>query len=445
MASIEFPEKLQCLFSNKRYIVLYGGRGAGRSWGVARKVLLQGSIETLDVLCARELQNSIDESVHKTLSTQIPLLGLEGFEVQRDHIYGPKGTNFSYVGIKNNPNKVRSFEGIRICWVEEANKVSKTSWNILLPTIRKKDSQIIITFNPELENDHTYVYFVKNALKTAVPVKNSSGEILWYENADSVICKMTYKDNPWFFTDTNLASEMKKAKENDPDAYMNIWEGFPTQALEGAVYAKELRLAQAQGRICSVPYDREVPVDTFWDLGRADNTAIWFMQRVAMQYRVLAYFEATGEDITFFLQECQRRKYLYGTMFLPHDAKAKRLGTKHSIEEIVRNSGYKVQIVPQLAVSDGINAAREFFPMCFFDEEECEDGLHALRHYKFKVVEGQRSNTPLHDAASDGADAFRYMAVGRKLARERVDVVGRLKNKSSRLVGQIGTSLGWLG
>ena len=133
-----------------------------------------------------------------------------------------------------------------------------------------------------------------------------------------------------------------------------------------------------------------------------------------MQYRVLEYFEGSGEDITYYLKECQNRAYLYDTMWLPHDAKAKRMGSHRSIEEIVRAAGYKVRLVPKLSLVDGINAARIVFPNCWFDEVKCEDGLHRLRHYRYKVVEGQFSNEPMHDENSDGADAFRYMAISIK-------------------------------
>ena len=120
----EFPEHLQCLFQPKRYKVLYGGRGAGRSWGAARALLLIGTEKPIRVLCARELQNSIAESVHKLLSDQIDALGLRGFyEIQVGKIMGANGTTFSFEGIKNNTTKIKSYEGIDYCWLEEANKV----------------------------------------------------------------------------------------------------------------------------------------------------------------------------------------------------------------------------------------------------------------------------------------------------------------------------------
>jgi phage terminase large subunit len=390
----EFPAALQCLFEPKRYKVLWGGRGAGRSWGVARALLIRGTNEPIRVLCARELQNSIAESVHRILSDQIVNLHLEDYyEVQASRILGRNGTSFSFEGIKNNVNKIKSYEGIDICWVEEAIRVSRYSWGILIPTIRKEGSEIWITFNPELETDYTYVRFVKEADPSLMTV-----------------VKMTWKDNP-FFPEV-LRDEMERDKRFDYDHYLNIWEGHCLQVLEGAVYAKELRKAQEEGRICSVPWEREWPVDVFFDLGRADATTMWFGQRVAMQYRVLDYYAATGEgDISHYLGEMQHRGYVYGTIWLPPDAKAKRLGTKRTIEEQVRQAGYRVRIVPRLSLTDGINAARLIFPQCWFDEVKCEEGLQALRHYRYRVIDGNYSNEPVHDWASDGADAFRYLAV----------------------------------
>lgn len=436
----EFPAPLQCLFEPKRYKVLWGGRGAGRSWGVARALLIQGVQSPKRVLCAREFQNSMSESVHRVLADQISRLGMNYlYEVQQARIIGRNGTGFWFEGIKNNVNRIKSYEGIDICWVEEANNVSRFSWGVLIPTIRKEGSEIWITFNPELEEDYTYKRFVK-------------------EKDDSMsVVHMTYRDNPWF--PDVLRDEMERDRARDEDYYNNVWEGRCLQILEGAIYARELRKAQQEGRICTVPYDPEVPVDTFWDLGRADNTAIWFAQRVAMQYRILAYYEASGTKIPMddptggvnhFLRECQSRGYVYGTFHLPHDAKAKRLGSKRSIEEIIRQAGYRVRIVPKLSIPDGINAARLIFPNCYFDEVNCEDGLNRLRHYRYRVVDGHLSNEPLHDDASDGADAFRYLALGMKNPRPASNVLERLGflNRApaeTEFAGRRGPSVSWLG
>lgn len=413
-----FPAKLECLFRPKRLKVLYGGRGAGRSWGIARALLLLGTQKSIRVLCAREFQNSVADSVHKVLADQIVALGLEAqYEVEVAKIKGKNGTVFSFEGIKNNTSRIKSYEGIDYCWVEEAAKVSRTSWGILIPTIRKSGSEIWLSFNPELETDYTYTRFVKNMHEGA----RVTGEGCWESDMASVV-KMTWRDNPWF--PAELLREMELDRNTDYDHYLNVWEGHCLQMLEGVVYARELRAAQEGGRICAVPYEPSVPVDTFWDLGRTNWTSIWFVQKVAMQYRMLAYYQANHTDIdaddplggvAHFIKEVQRRPYVYGLHHLPHDAKHKKLGMRFSIEEQIRQGlGPKnVTVVPKLSLSDGLNAARMRLPNCFFDEEKCADGLWALRHYKYKKVDGQFSNEPLHDGegAVDGADAFRYFAV----------------------------------
>jgi phage terminase large subunit len=434
MIDAEFPTPFKCLFEKKRTKVFWGGRGAGRSWACSRALLLMGTEKPIRVLCCREFQNSISESVHKLLSDQIVGLGLENFyEIQVARIIGKNGTNFSFEGIKNNTSKIKSYEGIDYCWVEEADKVSRASWGILIPTIRKPGSEIWMTFNPGLETDYTYQRFVLNA-----------------DPNTSFVIKTTYRDNPWF--PDVLRSEMELDRKRDIDYYLNVWEGNCLQVLEGAVYAKQLRATTAEGRICDVPYEREIPVDVYWDVGRADATALWFAQQVAMQIRVLSYYEdRLQDDVGYYLKEIQRRGYVIGTMWLPHDAKAKRLGTKKSIEEQIRGAGYKTMLVPKLSITDGINAVRLVFPKCWFDEVECTDGLQRLRHYRYKVIDGQLSNEPLHDYASHGADAFRYMAISIGLGRgtetnviaSRLRAAGKAARKVAEKMRQ-GETLGWL-
>jgi phage terminase large subunit len=165
--------------------------------------------------------------------------------------------------------------------------------------------------------------------------------------------------------------------------------------------------------VTQVPWDRSVPVDTYWDLGRANSTAIWFAQSVGMQFRILAYYENSLEDISHYLAELQRRGYHYGTNYLPHDAAALRLGMPRTIERTMRDAGYRVRIVPKLSITDGINAAKMVMNSCWFDEKNCEDGLNALKHYRYKLDLDRRlvGEAPIHDWASDGADAFRMLAV----------------------------------
>ena len=394
----EFPPKLEILFRPKRYKILYGGRGGAKSWGVARALLIRGAREPIRVICAREFQNSLSESVHQLLEDQVLALGLAGFyAVQQAKIIGANGTEFVFVGIRNNINNVKSFEGADVVWVEEAVNVSKRSWDVLIPTIRKAGSEIWISFNPELETDETYRRFVL------------------HPPTDSYCVSINWRDNPWF--PDVLRSEMADLKARDPDAWLNVWEGCCKQTLDGAIYAKELRQTLADGRRCRVLYDPTRPVQTFWDLGRSDATCIWFAQLFPFEKRMIDYLEGTQQAIGFYIKELQAKPYVYETHWLPHDAKHKTIIHELSVEGQMRAAGMPVRVVPnELSVADGINAARTVFPTLYFDEVKTQDGWQGLSHYQYEVdsVTNQFSKKPLHNWASHPADAFRTFAVAQK-------------------------------
>jgi len=417
IARAEFPVKLEGLFKKSRYKVLYGGRGGAKSWGIARALLIKGAKDPIRILCAREFQTSIKDSVHKLLCDQIESLGLLSFyEITQTSIRGRNGTEFSFVGLKNNVSNIKSYEGVDICWVEEAQTTSRLSWNILIPTIRKQGSEIWISFNPELETDETYQRFV------AVPP------------ADCITMKVNWSDNPWF-PDT-LKLEKDSLKLRDEEAYNQVWEGLCRQTVDGAIFAKEMQQAEKDGRICRVPYDATKPVHAVFDLGWSDSTAIWFLQFVGMETRLIRYIEDSQKTISYYLATMQTFGYVYDTIWLPHDAENKTLAAAgRSIDDIVRAAGYKTQIMPRVPILDSINAARTIFPNCYFDREHTADGLACLRHYRYEVDPdtGQFSRNPLHDHYSHGADAFRYIALMIKEPPKR--------KKSS----QIAMASGWMG
>lgn len=395
VAKAEFPIKLQCLFQKSRYKVLYGGRGGAKSWGVARALLILGAKSTLRILCAREFQTSIRDSVHKLLCDQIQELGLIGFyEITQNSIRGKNGTEFSFVGLKNNVANVKSYEGVDICWVEEAQTTSRLSWNVLIPTIRKEGSEIWVTFNPELETDETYQRFVINP------------------PANAIVQKVNWSDNPWF--PETLREEKDALKSRDIQAYNTVWEGLCRQTVDGAIFAREMQMAELEGRITNVPYDASKPVHAVFDLGWADATAIWFLQFIGMETRLIRYIEGTQQTISEYLAKMQTFGYVYDTLWLPHDAQNKTLAANgRSIEDIVRAAGYKTRIIEKTPVADSINAARTMFRACYFDRENCHEGLQCLRHYRYEVdpETQQFSRNPLHDQYSHGADAFRYIGL----------------------------------
>jgi len=395
VSAVDFPIKLQMLFDPCRYKVLYGGRGGAKSWGVARALLVIGVKKPTRVLCAREFQNSIGQSVHKLLSDQIIALKLESFyEITQNSIRGKNGTEFAFVGLKNNVTNIKSFEGVDLCWVEEAQSVSKTSWNILIPTIRKEKSEIWITFNPELESDETYQRFVVS------PPENCK------------VAKINWSDNPWF-PDT-LKLEKDALFSRDREAYNTVWEGLCRQTVDGAIFAKELTMAELDGRICNVPYDPIKPCHVVFDLGWADSTAYWIVQFIAQEVRLIRYHEDNQQTIAHYLGKIQSYGYVIDTIWLPHDAGNKTLASHgKSIEEVVRAANFNTRVIERTPIVDSINAARMMFNKCWFDRNNTHEGLQCLRHYRYDVDPDtkQFSQKPLHDTYSHGADAFRYIGL----------------------------------
>ena len=422
IANAQFPAKLECLFNpaKSRYRVLYGGRGGAKSWGVARALLIKAAKEPLRILCAREFMTSMRDSVHKLLCDQIIDLNLTDFyEITQASIRGKNGSEFAFVGLKNNVANVKSYEGIDICWVEEAQTVTRLSWNVLIPTIRKVDSEIWVTFNPELESDETYQRFVVHRPENAV------------------VQKVNWSDNPWF-PDT-LKLEMESLKLRDPEAHRTVWEGFCRQTVDGAIFAKEMQFAELEGRIMRVPYDANKPVHAVFDLGWADATAIWFVQFIGMETRLIRYVEDNQQTISHYLALMQTYGYMYDTLWLPHDAQNKTLASQgRSIEEIVRAAGYKVRVLERVPILDSINAARTIFKSCYFDAENCHEGLQCLRHYRYETdpETGQFSRKPLHDQYSHGADAFRYIGLMVNEPRER---------KKPKPIQSYGSAHSWMG
>lgn len=393
-AQIQLPAKLDVLRQPKRYKVLYGGRGAAKSWGVARTLILQAVERPLRILCAREIQKTISESVHKLLSDQIHAMELDWFfHVQENQITGKNGSEFVFTGIRGQDiGKIKSYEGVDICWVEEAQTVTKKSWEVLIPTIRKPNSEIWVTFNPELDTDETYQRFV---------VKSRN---------DSIALPINWRDNPWF--PDVLKAEMEHLKETDEEAYRHVWEGECRSAVEGAIYAKEVFELFASQRVRPVPHDPILKTYTVWDLGWNDQTSIIVAQRSTSEIRVIDYIEGQYRTLADYVSELKDMRLNWATDFLPHDGAAKNLQTGQSAQEILGKLGRTVAIVPNVGVDQGIKVARLQIGKCYFDEVKASRLVDCLKRYRRTInVNTNEPGAPLHDEYSHGADAFRYMAL----------------------------------
>lgn len=436
LGKVQFIPKTRFLFEpatpeHGRYKVLYGGRGSLKSWTAARALLIRGvSKKRRNKLlshekesdpiqfrwaCLREIQNSIKESVHQLLSNQIKMMGLTPFyDVQQSIIQGKPGTvaygtEFLFFGLRYNVEERKSMEDLDGAWIEEANRVSDHSWEVIIPTIRKDYddgtcSEIWATFNPELETDPAYKRFVKSKPRNAIVVE------------------LNWRDNPWF--PKVLEVERQELKEKDPDAYLTVYEGKTRMALAGAVFAKELREAREKGRVCKFAVEKGIPVNTYWDLGKRDHTAIWFIQRVGLQWRVIDFYQNNFEEVDHFLGVLQAKGYVYGTHYLPHDGKSKVLGQKRSVYEQIRGADEddkpirNTVVLPQYALHDQINALRSIFGNLWFEEDRTAEGLSFIGRYRWAVHSAKDdpsskiySPTPIHDDASHPASALMQFAM----------------------------------
>ncbi|MEN6536666.1 MAG: PBSX family phage terminase large subunit [Bryobacteraceae bacterium] len=391
--SVKIPRKLAPLFSPKRYKVLHGGRGGAKSWGVARALLLIAARHPTRILCAREIQKSMRDSVMRLLRDQISELHLEAFfEVLETEIRGRNGSLFLFTGLQQHTiDSIKSYEGVDVVWVEEAHGVSSRSWDVLIPTIRREGSEIWMTLNPDMETDETYQRFIA------------------YPSPDTWVCQINWRDNPWF--PKVLDDERRKAKACDPESYEHIWEGKPRRVSEGAIYRYEIEALYAENRLRDVPYDPLIPTNTVWDLGWNDAMTILMVQRGPQDVRILDYIEDSGRTLDWYVRELERRPYRWGTDFLPHDGRTRNFQTGKSTQEMLQEMGRKsVRVLPMTSVEEGIKAARMVFPRCYFDREKTARLVECLKRYRRDLhTKTGEPMAPLHDEFSHGADGFRYL------------------------------------
>lgn len=395
---IEIPDKLLFLITeNARYKIARGGRGSAKSWSFARALLTIGVSRRIRVLCGREVQNSIKDSVHKLLKDQIENLGLGNFyKVLDSEVRGANGTEFAFTGLASHTaTTIKSFEGVDYCWIEEGQTISKKSWDILIPTIRKEGSEIWVSYNPELETDETHKRF------TVDPPD------------DCINIEMNWSDNPWF--NDVLNKERLECKRKNHDDYDNIWEGKCRPAVEGAIYYKEIQSAENEGRVCRIPYNPMLKVHVVFDLGKGDSLFVSMVQKHLSAIMVIDCIDGTHYNLDTLSIDLRERKYNWGKVFLPHDGFTTTLNAPRSSAQIMGALGWEV--VPKdiirlhaLSVEEGIRNARLTFPQTYFDRDRAIPLVNALKRYKRHISQATGAATdPVHDDASHGADNYRYI------------------------------------
>jgi len=225
--TVYLPVKARGLFKAKRFKVMEGGRGSAKSRSAAAALVLRAAHKKTRILCTRELQHSIQESVHKLISDTITRMGYDNhFTVTNTHIRCKNGSEFIFSGIKNNTNKIKSMEDVDVCWCEEAEAITEASWRILTPTIRASGSEVWVVFNAYDVEDPTYTRFI-------TPWSDMLDAQGFYEDELHYVERMNYEDNAWFPYELQL--EMEKMKRENYRDYLHVWMGQPVGASENAI------------------------------------------------------------------------------------------------------------------------------------------------------------------------------------------------------------------
>lgn len=406
MAEFKVPKAFRELTEPHRYKAFYGGRGSAKSHSFATALVTLAAKKPLRIVCAREIQNSLRDSVKQLIEDKIKMLGLaHRFKCQAQITKGLNGSQFTYLGMWRNPDALKSLEGADIFWGEEASAFSERSLKIVRPTMRKPGSELWWTWNPEFEHDPVDRFF-----RGGTPPP------------DALIREVSWRDNPWF-PDTPLQAELDYDYAVDPGKAEHVWGGGYVTAVDGAYFARQLADARKSNRVGVVAADPLLRHRAFWDLGVSDSTAIWIAQFVGREIRVLDYCEGQGQPLAYYTEWLRTNGYSNALCILPHDG-AKRDGfTAMRFEDHLRDAGFDVETVQNQgkgAAMQRIAAARRLFPSIWFNEETTRGGLKALAGYHERLDAKRNIGLgPEHDWASHGADAFGLMCIAYEPPREK--------------------------
>jgi phage terminase large subunit len=390
-----------------------GGEGSGKSHFFAEKLIEdclaepgEAGGEGMRSVCIREVQKDLAQSSKLLIESKLSVLGIteaDGFKVFREMIETPGDGLLIFKGMQDyTADSIKSLEGFKRAWWEEAQTATAHSLNMLRPTLRAPGSELWFSWNARRKSD-------------AVDMMLRGVE----KPTGSTVIKANWRDNPWFTGE--LEQERLDCLRMQPDQYEHIWEGGYITVMEGAYYAKNLAEARNGGRVGRVAADPLMTTRIFCDIGgtgaKADAFTMWVAQFIGLEIRVLDYYEAVGQPLATHLQWLRSRGYTpdKAQIWLPHDGSTQDKVYDVSYESAMSDAGYSVTVVPNQgkgAAAARIEAGRRLFPSMWFNEETTQAGIDALGWYHEKKDETRNIGLgPEHDWASHGADAFGLMAV----------------------------------
>jgi phage terminase large subunit len=353
-------------------------------------------------VCIREVQRTLAQSSKHLIETKIRELSLQNeFKVWNDRIETPGDGLIMFTGMQDHTaDSIKSLEGFRIAWIDEAQTLSARSLSLLRPTIRAENSELWASWNPRRKSD---------AIDDFLRAKKPTG---------SIVVKANWRDNPWF--PSVLADERRLDLELYPERYDHIWEGDYAKAFEGAYFASLLSEARRGKRIGKVTADPLLPIRAFIDIGGSGATAdaftIWIVQWVGQEIRILDYYESVGQVLAYHVNWLRKQGYENAILYLPHDGVNENNVTGKRYEDHLREAGFKVE--PPVknqgrgAAMMRIEAVRRLGPQIWWNEATTEAGRDAVGFYHEHKDEARNVGLgPEHDWSSHAADALGLMAI----------------------------------
>lgn len=404
---IDTPKVFKPLLQPSRYKGAHGGRGSGKSHFFAERMIEEClAVRSTRAVCIREVQRTLKQSSKRLIEDKLidfRLGEVDGFKVFNEVIETPGDGVIAFQGMQDhNAESIKSLEGFRIAWTEEAQTLAARSLSLLRPTIREEGSELWFSWNARRKSDPVDMLL--------------RGEVL---PTDAIVLQANWRDNPHF--PAVLEQERLDCLRMQPDQYPHIWEGEYASVLVGAYYANVLAQAKTDGRIGRVAVDPLLPVKLVCDIGgtgaKSDAFAMWAAQFVGREIRVLNYYEAQGQSIGTHLAWLRKAGYtpVEAEIILPHDGETHDRVFDVSYESAFRSAGYSVTVVPNQgrgAAASRIEAGRRIFPACWFNEATTSGGVDALGWYHEKRDDDRNIGLgPEHDWASHGADAFGLLAI----------------------------------
>lgn len=428
-AKISLPPKLIRVFSGEADVRgAYGGRGSGKTRSFAKMTAVRAFMwdqegRSGQILCGRQFMNSLADSSLEEIKLAIleePWLAAN-FDIGEKYVRTKSGrVYYSFTGLDRNIDSIKSKSRILLGWVDEAEPVTDTAWTKLIPTLREEDSELWVTWNPERKNSATHKRFREST------------------DPRYKVIELNWRDNPKF--PAVLERQRLRDKEQRPDQYDHIWEGDFVTAIEGAYYAQGLSDAKSQGRIGRVAADPLMTIRAYWDIGgtgaKADATAIWIVQFIAREIRVLNYYEAQGQPLAAHVNWLRENGYGNAQCILPHDGTTHDRVYSATYEGSLREAGFDVRTIPNQgtgAAKMRIEAVRRIFGSIWFNAETTQAGRDALGWYHEKRSDDERNVGlgPEHDWSSHGADAFGLVAIDYEAPPDKKPQVYRYQGSQS--------------